>query len=249
MRQRDERAVAVELELAHDVVGHAAVDRHRGEIPAARVFLARIDHHHVVIEHARHLGEIARELPGADQDQAPARPVHGREHAAVELEHVLPAPRLERGAAAVHFEAALHELLRLDLRQQLAKAAFVRDRLEHELERATARQAPARRLFVGHAVSNQFWFLGGGEFLLHLLDEIVLDAAAGHGADDLAVVADRHHGADRTRCRAPGLDDRAKRRAMAILAPVLGGTQHFDIDAIHGEMLSQRDNPWPPLHR
>ena len=46
---------AVELQLAHHVVGHAAVDRHRGEVPAGGVFLARIDHHHVVVEHARHL--------------------------------------------------------------------------------------------------------------------------------------------------------------------------------------------------
>ena len=76
----------------------------RGEVPAGGVFLARIDHHHVVVEHARHLGEVARELAGADQHQAPARAVHRREHAAVELEHVLPAARLERGLAAVHLQ-------------------------------------------------------------------------------------------------------------------------------------------------
>src|SRR3954471_9180985 len=60
--QRDEPAVAVELQLAHDVVGHAAVDRHARQVPAVGVFLARIDHHDVVVEHASHLGEIACQL-------------------------------------------------------------------------------------------------------------------------------------------------------------------------------------------
>ena len=64
-----------------------------GEVPAVGVLLARIDHQHVVVEHARHLGEIARELAGADEQQAPARAVHGGQHLAVEFEHVLPAAR------------------------------------------------------------------------------------------------------------------------------------------------------------
>ena len=156
MRQRDERAVAVELQLAHHVVGHAAVERHAGEVPAGGVFLARIDHHHVVVEHVRHLGEVARELAGADQHQAPARAVHRGEHAAVELEHVLPAPGLERGAAAVHLQTRrLTSCCEPIFCSSSGMPLSIRERLHHQLQRAAARQAPARGLLVGDAVGEE----------------------------------------------------------------------------------------------
>ena len=104
------------------VVGHAALERHARNVPAAGVLLARVDHQHVVIEHVRHLGEVARQLAGADQHQAPARPVHRGEHLAVEFERVLPGPGLQRHAAAVHLQAAAHQLLLRDRLEQLAEA-------------------------------------------------------------------------------------------------------------------------------
>src|SRR6185436_376244 len=130
-----------------------------------------------------------------------------------------------------------------DLLEQLADPRVVRQRLDNELQRAAARQAPARRFLVGHAVGEELGFLRRRETRLHLLDEIVLDAAARDRADDLAVVADRDHRADRARRRAPGLDDGAERGLVPAFAPAFGGTQDFDIYAIHGEMLAQPGSP------
>ena len=76
MRQRNHGAVAVHVQCSDDIVRHAPVHLEPGHVPAGVVLLARVDHHHLVIEHARHLGQVTRELPGADQDQPPARTVH-----------------------------------------------------------------------------------------------------------------------------------------------------------------------------
>src|SRR5688500_3740828 len=117
--------MAVEIELAYHVVGHAHVERHAGQVPAAGVLLARVDHYDAVIEHVRHLGEIARELAGTDQHQAPARTVHRSEYPAVKLENVLPASWLERGLPAIHLQPALHELLADDALEKLGNAAML----------------------------------------------------------------------------------------------------------------------------
>ena len=62
---------------------------------------------------------------GGKRDEEPDlhRHAHAGEHLAVELEHVLPAARLERGAAGLHVEAALDELLPGDAIEELGDPA------------------------------------------------------------------------------------------------------------------------------
>ena len=93
MGQRNHCAMAIHVQRGDHIVGHAAIDLHRGHVPAAVVLLARVDHHHLIIEHARHFRQVTRELAGADQDQPPARPVHGTQDLAVEFERVGPLAR------------------------------------------------------------------------------------------------------------------------------------------------------------
>ena len=197
MRQRHHRAVAIQVHPAHHVVGHAAVERHAGDVPARGVLLARIHHGDVVIQHVRHFGEVLRKLPGADQHQAPARAVHRGERLAVELEHVLPAAGLLRHLAGGHVQAPAHQLLLADGGEQRLDAAFLRDRLQHQLQGAAAGQAPARRFLVGHPIGHPLRQVGS--LRLYLFDQVILDAAAGDRAHHLAVVADHDQRAHRAR--------------------------------------------------
>jgi hypothetical protein len=73
-----------------------------------------------------------------------------------------------------------------------------------------------------------------GSVAAHLLDQVVLDAAARDRADHLAVVADGERGADRARARAPGFGHGDQFTAVAGPEPGGGGFQYFKVDAVHG---------------
>jgi hypothetical protein len=146
--------------------------------------------------------------------------------------------RLERGLAGIHLEPAQHQLLLADRFEQRVDRARLADGLEHDLQRSAARQAPARRVLIGDAVSDELRLVRRNLAALHLVDQVVLDAPAGDRAGDLPIVADRDHRADRARRRAPGLDDRAERYAVSRLAPRFGAAEDFDVYAVHGVFLS-----------
>ena len=117
-------------------------------------------------------------------------------------------------------------------------------RLQYELARAAARQAPARGLGIRDAVGDELRLAAGRrQLVLHLVDEVVLDATAGNRAHDLPVVANGDHRADGTGGRAPSPDDGAERHTPAAFAPTFGRAQYFDVYAIHGEMLAQLCSP------
>src|SRR4029077_16579056 len=78
---------------------------------------------------------------------------------------------------------------------------------------------------------------------LHLVDEVVLDAAAGYRAHHLAVVADHEHRAHRPRSRAPGVDHRAQGGAVAALGPLQSAAHHLEIDAVHRESFRSSELP------
>jgi hypothetical protein len=126
------------------------------------------------------------------------------------------------------------QLLLADRLEQRPQPAALGDRLEHDLQRPAAGQPPARRLLVAHAVGDELRALGGDRLGAHLLDQVVLDAAARDRADHLPVVPNDHHRTDRPGRRAPGLDDGAERYAATFLAPGFRRAQYFDIDAVHG---------------
>ena len=229
--------MAVEVAIGKHVVRHAAIERHALERPAGGVLLARIDDHDGVVEHFRHGGEVMRELPGADQHQAPARSVHAGEHFAVELDEVARGAGRERCLAGRHVQAPADQLLPADGGEQLGKPALGGDRLEHHLQRAAAGQAPAGGFLVGDAVGDQLRALAREGLRAHLLDQVVLDATAGDRSHDLTIVANDDHGPHRTRRRAPGLDDRTERRAPARRTPRLGAFQNFHVNAVHRRLV------------
>jgi len=67
---------------------------------------------------------------------------------------------------------------------------FRSHRLEHDLQRSAARQSVARRLLLSDAVGRDFGLHRCDRLAFHLVDKIVLDAAAGDRAHDLAVVGE-----------------------------------------------------------
>ena len=112
-----------------------------GTFQPVRVFLARIAYGDLVIERLRHLREKARQLAAADDQQPPAGPVHALQRFAVECEQVLPVAGTSASPPVSHIEQAHDQLVPLDALQELFDPALRRYRLEHELQRAAARQA------------------------------------------------------------------------------------------------------------
>ena len=105
-------------------------------------------------------------------------------------------------------------------------------RLLHQAQVAAAGQAEAGRFLLGHAVGDERR-LADPLALAHAVDQVVLDAAAGDRAGDLAVVAHRQQGAGRARRRAPGLDDGDEPDRAALATPVAGLREHLQIEAVH----------------
>jgi hypothetical protein len=92
--------------------------------------------------------------------------------------------------------------------------------LDPNRDLAAAGQADVPRFAVVDAELSEAW-LGSGEDFLGDLHHRALDAAAGHRADDLASVLDRHLRSDRLRRRALRVDHRREGDATAVLAPEL----------------------------
>ena len=131
-------------------------------------------------------------------------------------------------------ELAAHALARREQRQQLGDARARGHRLEHQFHRAAAGQAEALRLLGADAVAHDLGTpLERQRALAHLLDQVVLDAAAGDGAGDDAVAAHRDHRADRPRRRAPGAHHGAEHRALPRFEPGRDLAQHIQIDVVH----------------
>ena len=108
----------------------------------------------------------------------------------------------------------------------------IAQRLLHQPQRAAARQAEARGLFLAHAVGDHRR-RAGALAGLHARDQVVLDAAARHRAAHHAVVAHGQQRARRPRRAAPGLDHRDQRHRVAGAAPGQCIGQHAQVQAFH----------------
>ena len=82
------------------------------------------------------------------------RTVHRGEHAPSNVEPIRPVPGLEHRAPGLHVEPALHELW-VPTRARSSSRPLSAERLQHELERAAARQPEALRLLIGDAVGGE----------------------------------------------------------------------------------------------
>ncbi len=232
MRQRHHRAVRVELQLQHQVVGHFLAEGGAAYVPGEVVFLARVAADHLEIERQRHLRQHARQLAGADDQQAPARAEQCAQLRAVEFELLAARRCFQRDRATVQMQRARHQFVARASRQDLLDPVHRAQRLLHQAQVAAAGQAEARRLLLGDAVGDQRGFvdtLAGA----HALDQVVLDAAARHRADHQAVAAQAQQRARRARRRAPGFDDRDQPHLVALVEPVTGLAQHLQIEAVH----------------
>ena len=223
----------IQIQFGHHIVGHAAFDFGAGHVPAIGVFLARIAYHHVVVERLPHLRQILRQLSGTDNQQAPARAMHGDKLFAVKFELIGIYRRLNRRESGFHIQRAFHQFVALNMREQLVDAARGGKRLQHQLQRAAARQTKTRGFFGGHAV------LRGRRFVLHQLaiahaqNHVVFDAAAGNRADHHAVITNSRQRADRARRGAPGFHHRGHHHTAAFFNPGARGFENLQVYAIH----------------
>ena len=229
----DHRAVTVEVEFDHHVIGHAAIETRPGHIPGERIFLAGIAHDHFVVERLRHLRHIFGQLAGADHQQPPARPVHGDQTLAVEIEHIRTRCRRERDDAALHVEGARHEFVAVDAGQHALDRCHIRYRFEHQLQAAPAGQAEALCVFFADAVERGLGLVDGKRLRAHLVDEVVFHATPRDRSGHQAVATHGEHRARRAGRGAPGFGDGGEHHAMPICEPGGGTLENLKVDTVH----------------
>ena len=144
---------------------------------------------------------------------------------------------MQRRVAGEQVEPAANEMARLDFAQQRAYPGVPGQGLEHELNGAPTGQSKAAGFVRGHAVGH-----GLARRLRHAqapraVDDVVFDAAAGHRADDEAVIADREHRAFGPRRTPPRLHHRDQQDGPSFINPCRTVFQDIQIDAIHAESL------------
>ena len=244
MRQDDDRGGVVGPDLRQHLVGPGDNELVRARNPLRRRELAaRVGHDRLPADRLRGAAERLRRVDGAEDEQARRRPVDvGEDPPAVELEE--PAP------AALELRVADEPLLaRLDVRQD-DRALLARHEAEHPLEHrrvghldvdvdlAAAGQPDAQRLVVGDPVRQE---LGrhAAEHLPRGAVDLVLDAAAGDGAGELAALRDRELRAHRAWGRAPRRDDRREREPLAAAAPALDVRDDLFHDSILGSTIGR----------
>ena len=131
----------------------------------------------------------------------------------VELQAVSDGGVLQGCGAGRHVERAGDELTGFHGAQQGVDSAGSVQRLQHELQRATARQPKAMRFFSADAVFDGFGLGVMQAFAAHAVDEVVFNAAARDRADDDTVIAQREHRAFGPRRRTPRFDYRDEQHA------------------------------------
>src|SRR5215470_12118639 len=108
--------------------------------------------------------------------------MHCHERLAIESEAVARSRRRERYTCALEIERARDQPPALYLLEQLRETAVTRERLEHELDRAAARQAEFACVIGADAVGHRLRTLHVRAFATRTLDDVVLDAATGNRA-------------------------------------------------------------------
>src|SRR6202049_1137544 len=134
MSQGDYRAALVEIHGYHSIVWHRLDQRDSRDVPGLGVFLARIADRHLVVESDGNLSEIFRKLPGANDQHAIARSMHGRQYMAVEREGVGGIRGTKRHESSIEIELARHQRALLDRVEQFAYATIRRQVLQHQLK-------------------------------------------------------------------------------------------------------------------
>jgi hypothetical protein len=127
---------------------------------------------------------------------------------AVEMHAVRCQRRIELYRARHHVDFACHQTAVLHRTAQIGNAALLRQRLQHQLDRAAARQAEAMRFFRRDAVLHRLRACLFDTLLPHAVDQIVFDAATRYRTHYESIVTHREHRALGTRRRAPRLHHR-----------------------------------------
>ena len=236
MRDGHHGAVRVEVEFKHQVVGHGLAEGAAGNVPGQVVFLAWVAADHLEVQCQRHLREHARQLPGADDQHAPARAEQGAKPAPVEAELFVARGRLDGHGARLQVEAARHQFVLGSAAQHLVDPVRAVQRLLHQPQVATARQAEPSRLFLGHAVGDQRRLIDAFA-VTHPVDQVVFDAAARDRADHQRVVTQAQQRAGWARRRPPGLDHRDEPHLVARSVPFAGLVQHLQVQTVHANSL------------
>src|SRR5919106_3671446 len=247
MGEDDDRRLVVRLHVGERVLRPNGEDLIGARQPLLRRELApRVGDDRVPAEQLGRGAEGLRRVHGPDHEQPRGRAVDLREDlaAVVELEHAVPAgtqdlvearERLlggvadpvallrdeELGAGLLAFDDGEEDgaFLALDHAGEPLEQRLVRSR-DEDVDLASARQADRERELVGDPVAEDLR-LRAGEHLAGVAEDLVLDAAAGDGADHLAPLGDGELRSDRPGSRLSRGDDRRDRDALAAAAPAL----------------------------
>ncbi len=223
--------MSVGLEGEHRVVGHALDPARAFRAPRLAILLTRVAHEHLEVHGGGDFREVVGDLGGADDEHAPARPVHAHEALGGALAFVVGLGRGQRPRAGGQLDLPRHDAPGADRGEQRLEVRRRDLGLDDHIELAAARQPEAPRLLGAHAIGGEL--RRASAIFRAARDEIVLDASTRDRADEDAVVADRGERSRRPRARAESLRHGEQPDAAPASAPLERAFQNIEIKALH----------------
>ena len=176
--QRHDGGVGIRLDGQHGIVRHARHETDGGVAPVVAVAFTGVADQHLEAEAACQFGGIARQLPGADHQQAPGRTEGRTQGRAIEVQHLVAPGWQESHHAAGQIQAAQQAFMIGAALQQFVQPTHVGQRLFEQAQGTATRQAEPRGFLLADAISDQ---LARGTAIGHRLSarqQVILDAAS-----------------------------------------------------------------------
>ena len=206
-----------------------------GNVPRLGVLLARVADRHLVVEADRDLRQVLRQLRRADHEHPVARAVdrasasrrRTRDRRSARAGCSVASPVARSSLRATRWPASIS---RSSARMPDSRG----QRLEHELDRAAARQAEPARLVGRDAVGHGFAARARScpsrrtrSMMSSSMQPPETEPTTRPSSRTASIAPSR------TRRAAPGLDDGDEQHAAARVEPLRAALQDFEIDAVH----------------
>ncbi|MCY1177903.1 hypothetical protein D9M73_182290 [compost metagenome] len=203
--------------------------------PAIDELAAWIANQHLEIQQAGHFRDIARQLPRADQQQAPTRPIDRPQGQTVERQDVSFSGRPQKHFAGGRVQFTGNDFMGLASGQQLLDPIPIVDALLGQAQGAATGQAEARGFLAGHAVRDQLHRrpVQCETAVVQPGDQVILDTPAGNRTNHHAVFTQGQHGAGCPGRRAPGFDHAVQHHPLTGALPLQHTAQDVQVGAVH----------------
>ncbi|MNC40340.1 hypothetical protein D3C75_890380 [compost metagenome] len=204
-------------------------------LPAVDELATRVANQHLEIQQPGHFRHIARQLPRADQQQAPARAMDHPQGLSIERQHVSFTGRLQKYFAGGQVQFTRNDFMGLATGEQLLDPIPIVDTLLGQAQGATAGQAETCGFLAGHAVGDQLHRrpVKCEASVVQPGNQVIFDTPARDRTNHHAVFAQGQHGAGCPGRSAPGFDHAVQHHPLTGAMPLQHAAQDVQIGAVH----------------